>query len=170
MPSLAIAWTSSVVKGSKFIIISVHLISNVFAEQNQFPINSHCICVLWFDLEAYRETPFGSTGTQRGRWCWGEVVAHVPEVLLCQVDLLSELHFTECSEIFISLKALQRYEQTRIHRCHHCSFYRVMKFSQLQFVHINCCNRTMSIVVSSFSTSFYLWLSCQIQYFWETWW
>lgn len=62
--------------------------------------------------------------------------AHVPEVLLCQVDLLSELHFTECSEIFISLKALQRYEQTCIHRCHHCSFYRVMKFSQLQFVHL----------------------------------
>jgi len=62
--------------------------------------------------------------------------AHMPEVLLCQVDLLSELHFTECSEIFISLKALQRYEQTCIHRCHHCSFYRVMKFSQLQFVHL----------------------------------
>lgn len=67
------AWASSVLKGSKFIIISVHLISNVFAEQNQFPINSHCICVLWFDLEAYGETPFGSTGTQRGRCCWGEV-------------------------------------------------------------------------------------------------
>lgn len=62
--------------------------------------------------------------------------ARVPEVLLCQVDLLSELHSTECSEIFISLKALQRYEQTCIHRCHHCSFYRVMKFSQLQFVHL----------------------------------
>ncbi len=27
--------------------------------------------------------------------------------LLCQVDLLSELHFTECSQIFISLKALK---------------------------------------------------------------
>lgn len=80
-------------------------------------------------------------------------VARVPEVLLCQVDLLSELHFTECSEIFISLKALQRYEQTCIHRCHHCSFYRVMKFSQLQFVHLNCCNRTMSVVASSFSPS-----------------
>lgn len=80
-------------------------------------------------------------------------VARGPEVLLCQVDLLSELHFTECSEIFISLKALQRYEQTRIRRCHHCSFYRVMKFSQLQFVHLNCCNRTMSIGASSFSTS-----------------
>ena len=66
-------WTGSVLKGSKFIIISVHLISNVFAEQNQFPINSHCICVLWFDLEACGETPFGSTGTQRGRCCWGEV-------------------------------------------------------------------------------------------------
>lgn len=68
-----IPWTGSVLKGSKFIIISVHLISNVFAEQNQFPINSHCICVLWFDLEACGETPFGSTGTQRGRCCWGEV-------------------------------------------------------------------------------------------------
>lgn len=70
-------WIYSVLKGSKF-IISVHLISNVFAEQNQFPINSHCICVLWFDLEACGETPFGSTGTQRGRWCWGEVE------LMCQ--------------------------------------------------------------------------------------
>lgn len=27
------------------------------------------------------------------------------ECLLCQLDLLSELHFTECSQIFISLKA-----------------------------------------------------------------
>lgn len=106
-----------------------------FAKQNQFSINSHCICVLRFDLEACGETPFGSIGTQRGRWCRGESRAHVPEVLLCQVDLLSELHFTECSEIFISLKALQRYEQTCIHRCHHCSFYQVMKFPELQFVH-----------------------------------
>lgn len=48
--------------------------------------------------------------------------------LLCQVDLLSELHFTECSQIFISLKALQRYEQARIHICHHCPFYRVRRF------------------------------------------
>lgn len=48
--------------------------------------------------------------------------------LLCQVDLLSELHFTECSQKFISLKAPQRYEQARIHICHHCPFYRVRRF------------------------------------------
>lgn len=48
--------------------------------------------------------------------------------LLCQVDLLSELHFTECSQIFISLKAPQRYEQACIHICHHCPFYRVRRF------------------------------------------
>lgn len=48
--------------------------------------------------------------------------------LLCQVDLLSELHFTECSQIFISLKAPRRYEQARIHICHHRPFYRVRRF------------------------------------------
>lgn len=73
LSTTTMAWRGSALKGSKFIIISVHLISNVFAEQNQFPINSHCICVPWFDLEAYGETPFGSIGTQRGRWCRGKV-------------------------------------------------------------------------------------------------
>ena len=35
----------------------------------------------------------------------GGVLHMCQECLLCQLDLLSELHFTECSQIFISLKA-----------------------------------------------------------------
>lgn len=49
--------------------------------------------------------------------------------LLCHGDLLSELHFTECSQIFISLKAPQRYEQACIHICHHCPFFQRQEIS-----------------------------------------
>lgn len=39
----------------------------------------------------------------RGRWVVGVLMCQ--KCLLCHGDLLSELHFTECSQIFISLKA-----------------------------------------------------------------
>lgn len=85
-----------------------------------------------FDLPAFGEAPFGSARAARCRWCpreKGEGGGRMcQKCLLCQVDLLSELHFTECSQIFISLKAAQRYEQARIHICHHCPFYRVRRF------------------------------------------
>lgn len=48
----------------------------------------------------------GHQGSRMGRV--GVVVAVVlmcQKCLLCHGDLLSELHFTECSQIFISLKA-----------------------------------------------------------------
>lgn len=83
-----------------------------------------------FDLPAFGEAPFGSARAARCRWCLREKEGGrmCQKCLLCQVDLLSELHFTECSQIFISLKASQRYEQARIHICHHCPFYRVRRF------------------------------------------
>lgn len=58
----------------------------------------------------------------------GRGVLMCQKCLLCHGDLLSELHFTECSQIFISLKAPQRYEQACIHICHHCPFYSVRRF------------------------------------------
>lgn len=64
-------------------------------------------------------------------WEWsggGGGVLMCQKCLLCHGDLLSELHFTECSQIFISLKAPQRYEQACIHICHHCPFYSVRRF------------------------------------------